>query len=39
MSEEEFKKAVAHVNDPSKASGDTSNDTKLKFYALFKQAT
>ena len=38
--EAQFKDALAFVNDPSNANGSKqSNETKLKFYAYFKQAT
>lgn len=34
-----FKEALAFVNDPKNGDGNSSNQTKLDFYALFKQAT
>lgn len=39
MSEEEFKSAQAFIADPANANMEQSNETKLEFYALFKQAT
>ena len=39
MSEEEFKAAVAFSTSPANEGMDSSNETKLELYALFKQAT
>ena len=37
--EAEFRKALAYIKDTSNPPLDTSNQQKLDFYALFKQAT
>jgi len=39
MVEEEFKQAVAYIANKSNPPLDSSNEQKLDFYALFKQAT
>ena len=36
MSEEEFKAAVAFSTSPANEGMDSSNETKLELYALFK---
>ena len=39
MVEEEFKQAVAYIGNKSNPPLDSTNEQKLDFYALFKQAT